>query len=127
MSQDEQEIRELIATWNERARNGDVDGVLALMTDDVVFNVVGRPPFGSAEFATQAREMRGSKIDAEAELLELTVRGDVAWSRVKLRITMTKPSGDPATREGYAMSIYLRQPSGHWLLARDANLLGPPK
>lgn len=127
MTQDEQAIRELIATWNDRTRDGDVDGVLALMTDDAVFSVVGRPPFGSAEFATQAREMRGTKIDAQAEVLELTVRRDTAWSRVKLRVTMTKPSGDVATREGYAMSIYVRQASGAWLLARDANLLGPPK
>lgn len=127
MSQDEQAIRDLIATWNERTRSGDVDGVLALMTDDAVFTVVGRPPFGSAEFAVQAREMRGTKIDAQSEVLELTVRGDTAWSRVKLRVTMTKPSGEAATREGHVLSIYLRQPSGHWLLARDANLLGPPK
>jgi hypothetical protein len=29
-------------------------------------------------------------------------------------------------REGYAMSIFTKQPSGRWLMTRDANLLGPP-
>jgi ketosteroid isomerase-like protein len=34
------------------------------------------------------------------------------------------PSGDtPIRREGFALSIFQKQPDGRWLLARDANLL----
>jgi len=127
MNHDEQEIRELIASWNERSASGDVDGVLALMTDDVVFSVVGRAPFGKAEFAAMARDLQGTRIDARAKILEVTVCGDSAWSRVALQVSMTKQGGEVMTREGHVMSIYTRQPDRHWLLARDANLLGPPK
>jgi ketosteroid isomerase-like protein len=38
---------------------------------------------------------------------------------------MSKPGGEVTQREGYVMSIYTRQSDGRWLLARDANLLGP--
>lgn len=125
MTQDEQEIRGLIATWNERTKSGDVEGVLALMTDDVVFTVVGRPPFGKAEFAASARKLQGSPIDARADVLEVVVRGDTAWARVQLRVSMTRPDGEQVSREGYAMSIYTREAGNTWLLTRDANMLGP--
>ena len=127
MNQDEEEIRRLIATWNERSSRGDVDGVLSLMTDDVVFSVVGRAPFGKREFAATSQQLQGTKIHARAEVQEVSVRGDVAWSRVALRVTMTPPDGKAIAREGHVMSIYTRQGDGRWLLARDANLLGPPR
>ena len=44
MSTDEQQIRALVATWMQATQAGDVDTVLDLMTDDVVFLVPGRPP-----------------------------------------------------------------------------------
>lgn len=125
MSKDERSIRELIETWNERTLRGDTEGVLELMTDDVVFTVVGRPPFGKREFAAGMQQMRGAKVDAHADILELSVRGDTAWARVQLRVDMTKPDGQVLRREGHVMSIYTRQNDGRWQLARDANLLGP--
>jgi ketosteroid isomerase-like protein len=59
--------------------------------------------------------------------LEVTVRGETAWSRVRLRVAMTQPEGKVVRREGYVMSIYAKQPAGRWQLVRDANLLGPPQ
>jgi uncharacterized protein (TIGR02246 family) len=127
MNEDERKIRELITSWNELTKTGDVDRVLELMSDDVVFTVVGRPPFGKQEFAEASRQMRGMKLDAESEVLEVTVRGETAWSRVRLRVAMTQPEGKVVRREGYVMSIYAKQPAGRWQLVRDANLLGPPQ
>jgi uncharacterized protein (TIGR02246 family) len=51
MASDEQQIRELIATWMSATRAGDLATVLSLMTDDVVFLVPGAPPFGKQKFA----------------------------------------------------------------------------
>ncbi|HYQ15390.1 MAG TPA: SgcJ/EcaC family oxidoreductase [Polyangiaceae bacterium] len=127
MTQDERAIRDLIDRWHEYAQQGNVDATLRLMTDDVVFTVVGSPPFGKARFESAAREMQGAKLHTEHELLELTVSGDSAWSRVRLRVTVTKPDGQTLTREGHTLSIYVRGADGGWLLARDANLLGPPQ
>src|SRR5438034_605203 len=43
---DEQAIRDLIATWLRATAAGDIDQVLTLMTDDVVFVTPGQKPFG---------------------------------------------------------------------------------
>ncbi|HYP91037.1 MAG TPA: SgcJ/EcaC family oxidoreductase [Polyangiaceae bacterium] len=125
MTQDERAIVDLIARWHEYSEQGNVDATLGLMTEDVVFTVPGRPPFGKAEFETAARQMQGVKLETEHELVELVVRGDSAWSRVRLRVTVTKPDGQAVTRAGYTLSIYVRDADGGWRLARDANLLGP--
>lgn len=127
MTQDERAIRDLIGRWHEYAQQGNVDATLGLMTDDVVFTVPGHPPFGKPEFERAARQMQGAKVETEHEIVELTVRGESAWSRVRLRVTVTKPDGQAMTRAGYTLSIYVRGADGGWLLARDANLLGPPQ
>jgi hypothetical protein len=46
MTDDERAIRELIATWLRASQAGDTQTVLSLMTDDVIFMVPGREPFG---------------------------------------------------------------------------------
>jgi len=64
---DEQQIRELVSTWHAATKAGDVDKVLTLMTDDVVFLVHGRPPMGKAGFASVSRPPQGKpapKIEA---------------------------------------------------------------
>ena len=51
MTNDERAIRELIATWMDASQKGDLQTVLGLMADDVVFMVPGREPFGKEAFA----------------------------------------------------------------------------
>ena len=47
MSPDERAIRELVDIWMKASRAGDTETVLGLMSDDVVFMVPGREPFGA--------------------------------------------------------------------------------
>ena len=55
MQNDEQEIRQLVATWMAATKSGDVKAVLELMSDDVVFLVAGQPPMiGKSAFAAAA-------------------------------------------------------------------------
>jgi uncharacterized protein (TIGR02246 family) len=42
MSTDEQAIRDLVALWHSATEKGDVDTVLGLMAEDVVFLVAGK-------------------------------------------------------------------------------------
>src|SRR3954454_8877201 len=44
-------IRTLVETWMAAAKAGDIATVLDLMTDDVIFMVPGREPFGKEAFA----------------------------------------------------------------------------
>jgi len=128
MSPDEAEIRKLVATWMDATKRGDVEGVLALMTDDVVFLVPGRPPMGKAEFAGGARAQasgQAPKFDGTSEIQEVQVVGDWAFMWTRLRVVATPPDGSPPVeRAGHTLTV-LRKEGGRWKLARDANLLAP--
>lgn len=127
MSKDEREIRDLVAKWLEASKAGDVDTVLGLMTDDVVFLVPGRAPMHKQEFAALSRVPAGKtppKIDGKSEVQEIVVDGDLAFMWTKLSMTMTPPGGQSVERAGHTLSV-LKRVNGKWLLARDANLLVP--
>lgn len=125
MQEDERQIRDLVATWMDATRSGDVDTVLGLMTDDVVFLVPGRPPMRKADFAAAARvQAAGSApaMDGRSDIQEVQVSGDWAfmWSRLEVRVT--PPGGKETRRAGHTLTVF-RKLGGKWLLARDANLL----
>lgn len=128
MSNDERQIRELVATWMSATRAGDLATVLELMADDVVFLVAGRAPFGKEEFAAQMQQPASGtplpKIEGKSEIQEIQVSGDVAWMWTRLTVEMTPPGANPVTRAGHTLSV-LRKRGGRWQLARDANLLTP--
>lgn len=122
---DEREIGELVAVWMAASKAGDIAKVLSLMAEDVVFLVPGRPPFGKAEFAAASKGMAGARIDGRSDMEEIRVLGDWAFTRNRLDLTVTPPGGAPVRRAGYTLSLYRKEQTGAWVLARDANLLGP--
>jgi len=123
MSDDERAIRELVETWMEASKAGDTAAVLELMTDDVLFTVPGREPFGKDEFRTASESMRGLKMDGRAEIQEMEVLGDRAWIRNRIDLTLTPPEGEPLHRSGYTLTILRKDADGRWRLFRDANLV----
>lgn len=63
MQSDEQEIRRLVSAWMEATKADDIETVLSLMSDDVVFLVTGQPPMiGKARFAEAARAQGGQAL-----------------------------------------------------------------
>ena len=122
MTDDERAIRALIETWMTASQSGDVDTVLGLMSDDVVFMVPGREPFGKEAFANASRGMSGMRMEGTSEIRELKVLGDWAYMRNHLEMTITPERGAPVKRSGWTLTI-LRKEHGRWRLARDANLL----
>jgi uncharacterized protein (TIGR02246 family) len=123
MNSDEQAIRELIDTWMEASTRGDTETVLSLMSDDVVFMVPGREPFGKDAFGSSSKAMQNVTIDGRATIVELKVLGDWAYLRNHIELTMTAPGREPQRRAGYTLTILRKQTDGRWLLARDANLV----
>jgi uncharacterized protein (TIGR02246 family) len=125
MTEDERAIRDLVDTWMEASKAGDIDTVLGLMADDVVFMAVGQEPFDKAEFARVSRDNQNLRIEGTSEIKELKVLGDWAYLRNKLTVTVIAEHGEPLLkRTGYTLSILRKEPDGRWVLARDANLLG---
>ena len=128
MQSDEQQIRQLVTTWMAATKAGDVDTVLDLMADDVVFLVPGRPPMRKGEFASAAKAQSSQgapNIDGSSEIQEIKVVGGWAFMWTKLSVVVTPPDGAPSTkRAGHTLTV-LKKEKGKWLLARDANLLSP--
>lgn len=129
MDKDEQEIRQLVATWISASKSGDTETVLSLMADDVVFLTPGRSPIiGKAAFADAARPQPGQpapQFEGTSEIQEIQALGDWAFMWTKLKVVVTPPGGASSmTRAGHTLSI-LKRENGKWVLARDANLLAP--
>jgi uncharacterized protein (TIGR02246 family) len=129
MRNDEQEIRHLVATWMAATKAGDIETVLNLMTEDVVFLVPGQSPMiGKSTFAAAAKalsDQEAPQFDGTSEIQEIKVLGDWAFMWTKLSVVVTPPGGAPSmTRAGHTLSI-LRKQNGKWVLARDANMLVP--
>ena len=123
MSPDEQAIRDLVDNWMKASRAGDTVTVLSLMSDDVIFMVPGREPFGKEAFAASSQSMEGFLLEGSADIRELKVLGDWAYLRNFIEITVTPPGGAPVRRSGYTLTILRKGTDGKWVLARDANLM----
>ena len=123
MTDDERAIRTLIDTWMSATRDGDVDAVLRLMADDVIFMVPGQKPFGKREFAATSAGMRNVRFDGRSDIQELKVLGDWAYVRNYIDLTVTPDGGAPVHRAGYTLTILRKEPDGRWVLMRDANLV----
>ena len=129
MQSDEQEIRQLVATWIAATKAGDIETVLTLMAEDVVFLLPGRPPMiGKSAFAAAARIQSGQErpqFDDTSQIQEIKVLGEWAFMWTKLSVVVTPSGGTPPiARAGHTLSILNKQ-NGKWVLARDANMLSP--
>jgi uncharacterized protein (TIGR02246 family) len=120
---DEQALRELVDNWLSASKKGDLETVLTMMADDVVFMVPGAEPFGKEAFVKHFKQTEGSGIDGRSDIKEIKVLGDWAWMRNQLEVTITPPDGTSIHRSGYVLTIFQKQPDGRWVISRDANLL----
>ena len=127
MEQDEQAIRNVVATWHRATAAGDVEAVLALMTDDATFLGSGRAAMhGRDAFAQALRMLLAShRVESDFTVREVRVSGDLgyAWSDLVVRIVPSAGGGAASERSGSALSIFTRGADGTWRLSRDANLL----
>jgi uncharacterized protein (TIGR02246 family) len=124
MKQDnEQAIKQLVDKWLTASKEGDLETLLSLMADDVIFMVPGQEPFGKEAFAGRSKDMEHHQIDATSDIKEIKVLDDWAWMRSHLQVTVTPPDGKPVRRSGYVLTILRKNPDGAWVIARDANLL----
>lgn len=127
MGPDERAIREVHAAWIDAVNAGELDRLLAMVTDDVVFlnpgdEGLGRDGF-SAKFSAAHRQLR---ICCVSELEDVVVAGDVAYTRSRDSLSVSPLAGGEEDRlAGGRLTIYRKQPGGGWLLARDANVLSP--
>ena len=125
MSDDERAIRELVATWHRATAAGDLQRILSLMAEDVIFLTPGRPPMrGKDAFASGFRALiQTHRIESKGTIKEIRVSGDWAHFWAELSVTTTPLNGAPTRRAGHTLTIVRKQADGTWVLARDANML----
>ena len=104
---------------------GDADTVRELMTDDVDFLTLVRPPFGRDEFLESFAAMKDQvTMECAGEYEEIVVASDIVYARAKLNITVTPKTTNVTKRlSGNTLSIFSRCGDGKWRLCRDANLV----
>jgi len=120
---DEQEIRDVVKDWLAASEDGDLQTVLSLMDDDVLFLVPGKEPFGKEEFASASKQMANVRMKGTSEIKEIEIVKDWAWMRTSLKVRATMPDGKTVVRSGSTLTILRRNAGGKWLVLRDANLL----
>ena len=123
---DEDAIREVIRTWGRASKEGDINTVTNLMTEDATFLTPGNPPMrGRQAFISSFHSVtdRG-QLDADMDVQEVVVEGRLGYAVTHLTVTMTPHDGGaPVRRTGYVLSVFRKQPDGRWAIARDANML----
>ena len=128
MTSDEKSIRALIERWHGATAAGDIESVLALMSDDVEFLVPGKEPMkGRSAFEAGLRRLLEThRIRSSGVVQEVQVSDGLAFA-VTLLTVRVAPLGasEENVRSGYSLSVFRRQREGDWLLVRDANLLPP--
>jgi uncharacterized protein (TIGR02246 family) len=128
MHDDKQKIRGLIGAWLRATSGGNLPELLRLMDEDVVFLTPGQPPMRGREAFASAFQaaLQHFRIEATSEIQEVRTAGDLAYCWSHLRVTMTPlEAGSPMRRKGYTLTVFTKNRDGAWVLARDANLLGP--
>lgn len=114
----EREIREVVDRWMVATKAGELDVILSLMTDDVVFLRAGHPTMDKDAFRHSFQSFSGKvRFDAKQDIKEVRASADLGYAWSYLTITM-----DGKTRAGHILSVF-RKVEGHWLLSRDANFV----
>src|SRR5437867_12470747 len=98
MSTEEQAIRDLVALWHTATAKGDVDALLGLMAEDVVFLVAGREPMrGRHAFEQSLRALlKQYRIESSGEIQEIEVSRSLAYSWASLKVRIIPLSGGAA-------------------------------
>ena len=109
---------------------GDIDGLLALFTDDGVVMPPNAPvAVGKEAVRSWLQDLyEQNSVQGTYTSSEVAVVGDWAFERLAFTLTLTPVAGgEPIQDVGKAVHIYQRQPDGSWKIAWDIwNSDNPP-
>lgn len=109
--------------YTSAINSNDLDAIMAMMTDDVVFLVPGSPPI---EGKPAVREWAGGYLSAyhthwDKRVVEFIQSGAYAFERYSYTSTDTpRGGGEPVSGTGWGLIVYQRGDDGVWRVARDA-------
>ena len=124
MSDDEIEVRRLIEAWARAVHTGDMSGVVADHSEDIVMFDVPPPEDGVKGIAAYREtwppffewQAAGSSFDIVS--LDVTAGDDVAYAHALLRCgTDEELRQDPENR--LRLTVGLRKEDGRWVVAHE--------
>jgi uncharacterized protein (TIGR02246 family) len=124
MSDDETAVRTLITEWAKAVHTGDMDGVLAGHSDDIVMFDVPPPAAGVSGIAAYREtwppffEWQARGASFEIVSLDVTAGDDVAYAHALLRCgTQQELDDNPQNR--LRLTLGLRKEDGRWVVAHE--------
>ena len=124
MANDKEQIQTLIERWADAVHNGDLDGVLANHSDDIVMFDVP-PPYEGVRGIDAYREtwppffewqLRGASFEIVS--LDVSAGKDVAYAFALLRCgTQEELAENPKNR--LRLTLGLRKEGGRWIVAHE--------
>jgi uncharacterized protein (TIGR02246 family) len=124
MSDDDQQIRTLIERWAAAVHAGDVEGVLADHSDDIVMYDVPPPEEGVRGIDAYREtwpgffEWQAKGASFEIVSLDVTAGDDVAYAHALLRCgTLEELAEQPSNR--LRLTLGLRKEDGRWVVAHE--------
>ena len=125
MNPDELAIRNLVAQWHNATAAGDVEAVLRIMAEDVVFLVTDQPPMNRGMIESRLRYLLTLyRVESTSEIQEIEVSGNLAYCSTVLTVRVIPVSGGKlVVRTGSTLSVFRKQANKPWVVVRDANFL----
>ena len=124
MSDDQDQIRTLIERWAAAVHRGDLDGVVADHTDDIVMYDVP-PPYAGIRGIDAYRgtwppffEWQANGASFEIESLDVTAGDDVAYAHALLRCGTPKEFAEQPEQR-LRLTLGLRKEHGRWTVAHE--------
>jgi uncharacterized protein (TIGR02246 family) len=124
MTQDEQQIRELIEGWARAVHGGDLDRVVQDHADDIVMFDVPPPEDGVRGMAEYAKtwppffEWQAGGAVFEIVRLDVTAGADVAFAHGLLRCATPEELAENPDRR-LRLTIGLRKADGRWVVSHE--------
>jgi len=123
-------IHALLEQVAQADMSGDVEGLIAHYTDDVVSMPPDLPAMAGKDALRAYYQEAFSQLSIEA--LEMTpeethVAGDWAFSRGKFEETVVPSAGDPFDVVGKFLFIFRREADGSWKIARLIGNMDAPR
>ena len=121
MNTDERAIRDLVALWHSATAKGDVDTVLSLMAEDVVFLVAGKPPMrGRSSFEQGLRALLTQhRIESTGDVQEIEVSGNLAYCWTNLSVRVVPLAGGECDSSRRQRAVDSSQAT-NWFMGRSA-------
>lgn len=124
MADDEQQIRTLVERWAAAVHDGDLDGVLADHTDDIVMFDVPPPHDGVRGLAAYRQtwppffdwQAQGALFEPVA--IDVTAGADVAYVHALLRCGTPQELAEHPQRR-LRLTLGLRRRDGRWQVAHE--------